>query len=211
MPKIVDHDQRREEIAKAVLRVVAREGVGGVTVRDVAREAGWSTGVLSHYYENKRELLIGGMREAARIIGLRMTDIMRDRTGLDRLRGVIEEGMPLDDQREALCRIFFFFWAEGVNDPDLSAELATYYDWWRGQIRQAIESCQTEGSIRSHDAETLSEMFVALADGVAVQAMFNTRKIDKRRQRDLVGQWLDIVGAEPAADRRHGRAAGRGK
>jgi AcrR family transcriptional regulator len=204
MPKIVDHDQRREEIARAVLRVVAREGVGGVTVRDVAREAGWSTGVLSHYFENKRELLIGGLREAARVIGLRMARIMRDRTGLDRLRGVVEEGMPIDDQREALCRIFFFFWAEGVNDPDLSAELATYYDWWRGQIRQAIESCQAEGSIRALDSAALAEMFVALADGVAVQAMFNARKIGKQRQRDHVGRWLEIVGPDGPAVRAAG-------
>ncbi|MDA0704925.1 MAG: TetR/AcrR family transcriptional regulator [Proteobacteria bacterium] len=211
MPKIVDHEQRREEIAKAVLRVVAREGVGGVTVRDVAREAGWSTGVLCHYFDNKRELLIGGLREAARVIVLRMARIMRDRTGLDRLRGVIEEGMPLDEQREALCRIFFFFWAEGVNDPALSAELAAYYDWWRGQIRQAIEYCQADGSVRALDPEALAEMFVAVADGVAVQAMFNTRKISKPHQRDHVGQWLEIVGAEAGADSRVSRAAGRGK
>ncbi|MHB1219685.1 MAG: TetR/AcrR family transcriptional regulator [Alphaproteobacteria bacterium] len=202
MPKIVDQEQRRQEIAEAVLRVVAREGVGGVTMRVVAVEAGWSTGVLNHYFENKQELLVGGLREAARVAGRNMSRAMKERTGRDCLRVVIEEGMPLDERREALCRIFFFFWAEGVSDPNLAAELATYYDWWRDLIRQAIQRCQAEGWLRNRDPEILAEMLVAVADGVAVQAMFNKRTVGKRRQRRHVEEWLEILEARPAGGRK---------
>ena len=48
MPKIVDHDARRAAIAEALWRVAERDGVEGVTMRAVAREAGWSTGVVTH-------------------------------------------------------------------------------------------------------------------------------------------------------------------
>ena len=202
MPKIVDHDERRREIAKAVLKVVSREGVRGVTMRVVAAEAGWSTGVLNHYFENKQELLVGGLREAAREAGKNMSRAMKERSGRQRLRSIIEEGMPLDERREAFCRIFFFFWAEGVGDPGLAAELANYYDWWRNLIREAVEHCQAGGWLRALDAGLLAEMLVAMADGVAVQAMFSKHPLSRQRQRRHVDEWfgiLDRTGEYPLA------------
>ncbi|MGB3635817.1 MAG: TetR family transcriptional regulator, partial [Rubrobacteraceae bacterium] len=57
MPKIVDHEERRRELAEAVWRVILRDGVEGVSVRNVAAEAGWSTGALRHYVGTKEDLL----------------------------------------------------------------------------------------------------------------------------------------------------------
>ncbi|MBW0103982.1 TetR/AcrR family transcriptional regulator, partial [Pseudonocardia sp. KRD291] len=57
MPKIVDHDQRREEILDAAIRVIGTVGIDHATTRAIARESGYSTGVLSHYFEDKDELL----------------------------------------------------------------------------------------------------------------------------------------------------------
>ena len=58
MPKIVDHEARRAELAAAVWRLASREGLGAVTMRGVAAEAGWSTGALGHYFADKEELLV---------------------------------------------------------------------------------------------------------------------------------------------------------
>ena len=57
MPKVVDADQRRIELADAAARVIAREGIDGASLREVAAEAGWTTGALVHYFANKQELL----------------------------------------------------------------------------------------------------------------------------------------------------------
>ena len=40
MPKKVDHGRRREEIAEAVCRLAGRQGLDGVSLRQVAAEAG---------------------------------------------------------------------------------------------------------------------------------------------------------------------------
>ena len=47
MPKEVDHNERREELLEAVWRVIARDGMEGTTIRGIAKESGWSTGVLA--------------------------------------------------------------------------------------------------------------------------------------------------------------------
>ena len=57
MPKVVDIAERRNELAAAAAQLIARSGVGAATLREVAAEAGWTTGALTHYFADKRELL----------------------------------------------------------------------------------------------------------------------------------------------------------
>jgi AcrR family transcriptional regulator len=50
-------DQRRNEIIIAAVRAIRQRGLEGVRMRDVARDAGLSTGNLYYYFRNKRELI----------------------------------------------------------------------------------------------------------------------------------------------------------
>ena len=53
MPKIVDHDERREEILSAAIRVIDSVGLDNTTTRAIALESGYSNGVLSHYFSGQ--------------------------------------------------------------------------------------------------------------------------------------------------------------
>src|SRR5919112_1340794 len=57
MPRVVDHDERRERIAEAAWRIIEREGPDGANLRQIARETGHTTGVVTHYFRDKRELM----------------------------------------------------------------------------------------------------------------------------------------------------------
>ncbi len=57
MPKIVDHDERRTDIVRAIIKVVGEGGLAGATVRSIAREGGFSSGVIAHYFANKDEMV----------------------------------------------------------------------------------------------------------------------------------------------------------
>ncbi len=63
MPKIVDHDVQREKFANAAIRIVARAGLEGLTMRAVALERGHPTGPLFHYFNSKDELLMEAIRD----------------------------------------------------------------------------------------------------------------------------------------------------
>ena len=62
MPKIVDTKARREAILTATWRTIARHGVARATVRRIAAEAGVSTGFISHYFRDKKEVLAAALR-----------------------------------------------------------------------------------------------------------------------------------------------------
>jgi TetR/AcrR family transcriptional regulator, cholesterol catabolism regulator len=48
---------RQAEILDAVLRLLARHGVSGLSIRAVAREAGVGLGLVNYYYEDKTSLI----------------------------------------------------------------------------------------------------------------------------------------------------------
>lgn len=57
MPKIVDHDKRREELALSSYRLLCERGYDGATMRQLAQAAGVSTGTLYHYFPDKASIL----------------------------------------------------------------------------------------------------------------------------------------------------------
>src|SRR3981081_4935918 len=62
MPKIVDHAQRRDEIAHVACQVVAHYGFEKATVARIARAAGYTTGMVAHYYESKQDIILAALR-----------------------------------------------------------------------------------------------------------------------------------------------------
>lgn len=56
MPKIVDHDSYRRELADRCMNLFSRRGYANVTMREIAKELGVSTGLLYHYFPTKEAI-----------------------------------------------------------------------------------------------------------------------------------------------------------
>jgi AcrR family transcriptional regulator len=65
-------EERREQLIAAAARVIARSGYDAATVRDVAREAGVSTGVIAYYFDGKDDLFAHVLRTASRAFRARL-------------------------------------------------------------------------------------------------------------------------------------------
>jgi len=201
MPKIVDHEERRRDIANAVLKLIARDGIGGANLRSVAKEAGWSTGIINHYFGDKQALLAGALREASETVGNRMRKIQQKKNGVKRVIALLEAGMPLDDERAATCRIFYHFSSAGMSESRFSAELANYYSWWRMEVAAAIKMAQAKGAFRASAPKDLSETLVALAEGLAIQTVFDPVAMNPRRLRQRLRQNVHHFAEQPAPAR----------
>jgi TetR/AcrR family transcriptional regulator, transcriptional repressor of bet genes len=117
MPKIVDHAQRRDEIAQIACQVVASNGFERATVARIARAAGYTTGMVAHYYESKQEIILAALRLMLLRIEQRLT---REReTGEANLLEVLSEALPIDAQRFTECAFWMAFWGQVSADKKL--------------------------------------------------------------------------------------------
>src|SRR5262245_5664975 len=197
MPKVVDHEQRRAELAAAVWRLASRDGLEAVTVRRVAEEAGWSTGALVHYFADKEELILFAFRTAADRVGRRLAEI-EERTGdpLERARAQLLEGLPLDRDRQDEVRFWFSFLGLALTRPALARAQRGADRAGRDRIADRLREAQESDAVRA-DADCVTEAaaLVGLVDGLAVQATFEPRALSATRQVELVDAWLDRLRA----------------
>jgi TetR/AcrR family transcriptional repressor of bet genes len=117
MPKIVDHAQRRDEIAHVACEVVAGYGFEQATVARIARAAGYTTGMVAHYYESKQDIILAALRLMLQRIETRLT---RERAGGEKnLLEVLSEALAIDAQRFTECAFWMAFWGQVSADKKL--------------------------------------------------------------------------------------------
>jgi AcrR family transcriptional regulator len=117
MPKIVDHAKRRDEIAHVACQVVASHGFEQATVARIARAAGYTTGMVAHYYESKQQIILAALRLMLLRIEQRLT---RERdTDEANLLEVLSEALAVDAQRFTECAFWMAFWGQVSADKKL--------------------------------------------------------------------------------------------
>jgi TetR/AcrR family transcriptional repressor of bet genes len=118
MPKIVDHAQRREEIALVACRVVAAHGFDRASMVRIAREAGYTTGMLAHYFDSKQDIIIAALRLILRRIDERLSRPAQGEARPD-LLDLLLEALPIDAHRQIECAFWITFWGQVTTDKRL--------------------------------------------------------------------------------------------
>lgn len=191
MPKAVDHDQRRRHVIAAARRVLARTGLAGLTMRSIAAEAGCTTGLVTHYFTGKRELVSEAMADTAQA----QADRARAHFTGSRAAAVdvLAELLPLDSQRADETRVWLAFYAEAVGDPGLLAQHQRHYAWWRATLAEGLEDIGVEAD----RIEAMVRRLVIELNGLAVQGVLDADYWTPSRQ---LGE-LERIVAEALSDR----------
>jgi AcrR family transcriptional regulator len=194
MPKKVDHDARREELVRAAWRVIADRGIDEVTIREIARESGYSSGVLAHYFENKDELLAYALRLSHKQIFTRYEQEVETPVQADALRAVLFDNLPLEEQRDLETRIEMSFWARSLRNEALSQIQHEESKYHRALIRRLIEGTQEEGVIDpEHDREMVLELLGAMIDGISLHALLYPDRLPPKRQQKIMEFALELL------------------
>lgn len=124
MPRQVDHDVRRAQIADASLDVALAHGLAQVSVPRTARAAGVSVGLVQHYFPAKAGLLVAAFtrltdRSDARIA----TIVARGEEQAETIRSMaadaLRELLPLDPDRRREVIVRREFEVSALRDADL--------------------------------------------------------------------------------------------
>jgi AcrR family transcriptional regulator len=139
MPKIVDHEQRRNEIALVACRVVAQYGFDQATIVRIAREAGYTTGMVAHYFDTKQEIIIAALRLILRRIEERLEP--KTTGAAADLLALLSEALPLDETRYTECAFWIAFWGQVPADR----RLKSINTWLHREYLRLFERCLAHG------------------------------------------------------------------
>jgi AcrR family transcriptional regulator len=184
LPAIVDHEERRVAIAVAAGILIAERGCDGITLRDVARKAGYSPSIIGHYFENKLDLLVYTFEQ----IRLNMEEAVNAllETTDDPL-GCLAELLPLDDKRKRDWLMWYGFWGKSMAEPEIAAARILGHDRANLLIRRIIKKAQA-GHIVLLDADIdrITRIAQSMVLGISSLVVHDPGKWTSEQQRELL-------------------------
>ena len=197
LPAKGDHETRRADVAAAVWRVLAAHGFDGLTLRAVATEMNASTGLLTHYFTNKRDLVRYAHEVAAERTDNRPLRAA-DEPGLAALRVALVNVLPLTPEETAMSRVWVSFWDAALGDDELRDAQRARYERWRGRLLACVEAAQARGELtRETPAADVAVEAAAFAHGLVVQALFDPDRFPPDRQLALLENFLSGLTSRP--------------
>jgi TetR/AcrR family transcriptional repressor of bet genes len=202
MPKIVDHAKRREEIALVACKVVANHGFEQATVARIARAAGYTTGMVAHYYESKQDIILAALRLILVRIEVRLT---RERAnGESNLLAVLSEALALDAQRFTECAFWMAFWGQVSTDKKLKRLNA----WVHREYMRLFARCFAEhwplwSELTRSDRDQVLRSVVTFINGLTAGAVTSPRDWPAAAQVEQLKLQLELLRrwAKPKRDK----------
>lgn len=192
MPKIVDHDHRRALFAEAAIRLIARDGFEGMTMRAVAEEAGLSYGSLFHYFESKDDLLLQAVRHSTAKQTKRVNEYTSRFRGLKALQHLLfDDALVSEAERDDAVVWLAFLYKAALQErfADMHGELI---DGWFKRIRQLLEDAKRDGEIPGETNTKFEATAIwAYSAGIGQQGLLHPKLLPLKTQKRLITAYLD--------------------
>ncbi|WP_106402756.1 TetR/AcrR family transcriptional regulator [Actinocorallia populi] len=183
MPRIVDHEARRRELTEALWRVVSRDGVEAVSVRNVAAEAGCSPGALRHYFPDQKDLITSAMSLVSERVTARIRALRPSGSTLENAQAHCEQLIPLDAERRFEASVWFGF----VNRARLDPELEELTNGVHRDLRAFLAGLVRAMGLDESETGGLH----ALIDGLSMHLLLYPGQVGPREVRERLRAYLE--------------------
>lgn len=191
MPKIVDHDERRQEYVAALWRLVERDGASAVSVRSVADEAGVSKTNISYYFPTMVDLLAAAVDELVDATRRRLGTMDLTNVDLDQAVALIMLTIPDTPARRRQSEIWLTLVAGRGSDPRSDALLSDLTKRVRTGVLQGLKLFSSHGLVDTgRDLDLEATRLHALIDGLSLQTMNDMKMMPPSRIRSVVTHHL---------------------
>ena len=181
MPKRVDHDLRRFQIAEALWKIAATRGLEEVSMRQVAAEAGFSTRLVQYYFDTRDRLLIEALALRNEYDRKRIErQLSENASPRETIRVLLLGLLPLDDASRQTTLIHLAYGIRAVSDPLLAEHVRSRSEPGLEElVADMLRAAQIQGEINDGlDLAREAETLLALAGGMTYDVLMGLRTAD---------------------------------
>ena len=198
MPKIVDHDERRQEFVAALWRIVEHHGSAAVSIRSVADEAGVSKSNIAYYFPTMVDLLAAAVDEVVAHAQSRAAQLDQQDLDIDKATKLVMLAIPDTPMRRRQAQV----WIKLVTEHDGDAHVRTLLNDFNKRVRAgllAMLKLFDASGLVSKDRKLNIEAvrLHALIDGLSLQTMNDEKFMPPSLIRSVVAHHLTEL-AHPA-------------
>lgn len=171
MPAIIDHASRRTALAEVAANLVASGGSEAATVRAVAAAAGFSTKAVTHYFPDKRALMLLTYRHAA--LSSKARTEASQPEGRGDIAALLHALLPTDPKVERDWRVWFSFWGIAIADPEFAAEQRKRVRDFVARIAEVLAADPAYAHLEPGQCPGIASALLGALIGLVTQAIFD--------------------------------------
>jgi AcrR family transcriptional regulator len=189
-----DHDAKRITIAEAACAVFLKRGLARTSLADIAREMGYTTGVLRHYFVDKDDLLLYA-KNLQFDRSFQKARTAADRcVGLQRLRTMAIEFLPTNKETIDGYRLLAMFNGNAIGDARLMKVQYKRNESHTSLLADEIAELQKgEFLPKELNARVEASGILALIDGLAEQVIMRPEALSRSALEGLVNRYIDCL------------------
>ncbi|MEX6500456.1 transcriptional regulator BetI [Pseudomonas zhanjiangensis] len=196
MPKVGMQPIRRSQLIAATLEAVDQVGMSDASIAYIARLAGVSNGIISHYFRDKNGLLEATMRHLMQALSQASRArraAIEDDSPRAQLQAIIDSNFDETQVSGPAMKTWLAFWAASMHHPSLRRLQRIndhrLYSNLCGQFRRALPQPQARAAARG---------LAALIDGLWLRGALSGRSFDTQQAIRLAYDYLDLQLAKAA-------------
>jgi AcrR family transcriptional regulator len=177
-------DQRREQMLRAALEVIADRGYADTRIADVAERIGISPALVIYYFKTKDQLLTETIRYSE---DTWYADGRRRLAALPTAAAQLEELVAMtclpeeDPEPHVSWTLWLDFWALAARNAEVAGLREKADERWRDLISSLIRVGQEAGEFEDVEPDSFAILLSTLLDGMAVQIALHDPVVDPHR------------------------------
>ncbi|QBD83209.1 TetR family transcriptional regulator [Ktedonosporobacter rubrisoli] len=162
---------RRAQILRAARQCIVAMGYERVTVRDVAKTAGISTGTIVHYFGDKDSMLEAALLDKVQDTGITFRAALTGaQSAWEKLERLVTASLPQTEEVRDEWRLWLTFWGEVTRNERLRVVSEKQHRRWTRFLARIISEGCASGEFAAVDPYTTAIQLASLIDGLAIQA-----------------------------------------
>ena len=197
MPRVVDHDQRREAIAAAACKAIARQGIDAVTLGDIGVQADCTTGAITHYFADKDAVLLAALDLVIQRLNRRMARAV-EHDPVD-LRAFLAESLPTRRESREGIKVWYSFWTRTFSSAALTRRQREMHIRWYDRLIERLTLVADAGRLKPDvDIAFEAETIAALVNGIGLRSVLDAKEWPAERQLAHLDAYLDRILVQPS-------------
>jgi len=179
MPKIIDHDQRRQDIVDVTWQLIVEGGIEAATMREIASRAGFANGALKHYFPGKDAIIAGAYERSLNRIRDRVRIHLEGKRGIEALELEMRYTLPIGEEDATAARVLLSFWERCAFSTEIEHDYGEHLTSWKASYMQYLREGREDGDIVTPvpDAQLVDEI-VLMNVGATVLRVVNPEHLD---------------------------------
>ncbi len=161
---------RRSQLTRAAYKVVSRKGYYNFTLKDIAREAGLSAGLVHYYFKDKQDLLLNLLKEINSNLKTYLNkELVRTKNPMDRMLTFMEQAFGLVEKEKDYFYVLIDFWTQVNRNSRMRQANIKLFQSYRDECAALLQEGIAMGCFREMNVKYTATVIISLIQGTIIQ------------------------------------------